>query len=177
MVKPKKQVHFLIQTIQKVPLQQHLLLKLLICICELKVFKFFGILPYISVHDRCHYNHANYSNRCNHANGKWTVVVSGHIIFRMVCLRSGFAFSRLLYAILGMLLLVLCALRGSFFLCALDTLVLLRFPGFSLLIFFRFLVIGFLDPSLLLVFLGFALLSLLIFISSFACSWRQRPCS
>ena len=68
MVKPKTRVHFWIQTIQKVPLQQHLLLKLLICICELKVFKFFGILPYISVHDRCHGNHANYSNRCNHAN-------------------------------------------------------------------------------------------------------------
>ena len=84
MVKPKKQVHF-----GSKPYESYLINSVCCrsltfnCICQ--VFKFdFGVLAYISVYDRCNYNHANYSNRCNHANcdvdpkkkTTWIMVVS-----------------------------------------------------------------------------------------------------
>ncbi len=81
-------------------------------------------------------------------------------------MRSGFAFRRLLFAVLGMLLLVVGVLRVSLFLCAL---------GFGLLIFFRFLELSLL-ALMLLIFLGFALLYFLVFLSSFACSWPRGNC-
>ena len=58
-----------------------------------------------------------YTSTCSFT-GKRTVVVSGHITFRIVCLRSGFAFRRLLFT-------VLCDLVVSSCFRALNTLVLL----------------------------------------------------
>jgi len=88
-----------------------------------------------------------YTSTCSFT-GKRTVVVSGHM-------RSGVAFHRLFFT-------VLCDLVVSICFRALNTLVL-----------FRFLDLRFLDLSLRLVFLGFALLPFLNFLSPFACSWRR----